>query len=214
MGPLYYIFTSTLLTLPLISLILSRKVNPKQLIKYTFTPLIIIVIYILIGQIGYSFYGDYPEYIIVSIGYFLFSIATFSYPRLLIKKTHRLLIQIIPCSIIILLFINGLFGIVLFPTFEGDYESKIKYNFQSDNYNLETRKFQSSWVTNMYTKYSFDTYKILIPKLIEYKIDETVLRDNKTRLILDHPDSLSIQLRNDTLSFSTTNGEVLHKKIN
>lgn len=83
---------------------------------------------------------------------------------------------------IVLGFLQGLIGIILFIVISQDYDSDKIYRFKNDKTLYETRRYAYVFATLADTKFTYDTYKRFRFLPIEYKIDETVLYGEKNQI--------------------------------
>ncbi len=210
----YFLFLLTFIGFSVLGFVIARKVKLNLLLKHKIFILSFFSIHNLLFYFGLSIEGDYIDYVIFAIEYFTFCWAVFSLNGQLniwIKILRR-----IGIAVVLLGYITGFIGIVLFIVISQDYEIDKVFKFTSNNKDYETRRYTFGFATLSDTRYTFKTYRIfgIIP--IEYKIDESDFFGNKTNLNIGES-ALKIEIyhinNEEQIKFISSNGNVFIKII-
>ena len=203
----YYLFLLTLLGFPILALVIANNAKIDRLLKYKKSFIAFFLIHNLLFWLGLSLKGDYFDYLIFSIEYFIFCLIVF----LLKGQTNLLtrLFSIVSIIGVVFFFIVGLVGILLFIVISMDYETDKIFKFSSNDKSYETRRYAFGFATTSNTRYTFDTYRTFSIFPIEYKIDKTDFFDTETNLrISEHQLKIEILRKNnkEQIRFISTNG--------
>lgn len=176
----YILLLITFLGYPIAGYFLPRGaiVRHKRLLFGVF---LFFAAYDLFRVAGFSFAGDYADYIVLSLEYMLFCMMVWW----LLKsgKTGMKVAGIIGALVIVPVFLAGLIGIVFFIPLTQDMVTDRVYNYKGgDGHNYETRRFSFGFATLDNTRYTFDTYRKFSFLPIEKHIDTSTFFDNKTNL--------------------------------
>lgn len=124
-------------------------------------------------------------------------------------------IRIFGLAWMIVNFIAGCIGIILFLVISQDYQSDRIYNFTSNHVDYEIRRYVFGFATLSDTRYTFETYQHLNFLPIEKFIDKTDFLDTKSNLNPEGTLSFEIckQGKNKVLIFKSNNGASIIKKL-
>jgi len=210
----YYLFLLSFLGFPILALVIANNTKVDRLVKYKKLIIALFVIHNLLFWVGLSLKGDYIDYFIFSIEYFVFCLIAF-----LLKGQTNLwtrLFRIVSLIGVSLLFIVGLVGILLFLIISMDYETDKIFRFTSKDKTYETRRYAFGFATTSDTRYTFETYRTFGIFPIEYKIDKTDFFDTKTNLRISEP-QLKIEIlsknNKEQIHFISTNGNEFIKPL-
>lgn len=208
MTPTYIIYLLTFLGFPILGLLISKYLDFNRSKRYLKWPLILFAIHNILYIFGLSIKGDYPDYIAFSLEYLFFCVTIF----LLFKATTTLskTVGIIGMTVIVVGFIQGIIGILLFIVISQDFETDKIYNFKSDEKHYQTRRYCFGFATLDDTRYTFETYRIYKYLPFEKQINKTDLFELKSDL--DFSDNnFGIEIKESgnkrILEFSSTNGK-------
>jgi len=97
-----------------------------------------------------------------------------------------------------------------------DYECDKVFTYTSDGKDYQTRRYSFGFVTLMWEKYTFDTYRTLKYLPVEYRVDESIFFDNKTKLKIGGDLLFKITQTNNGkyLTIRDTSCQTITKKIN
>jgi len=210
----YYLFLLSFLGFPILALVIANNTKVDRLVKYKKLIIALFVIHNLLFWVGISLKGDYIDYFIFSIEYFVFCLIAF-----LLKGQTNLwtrLFRIVSLIGVSLLFVVGLVGILLFIIISMDYETDKIFRFTSKDKTYETRRYAFGFATTTDTRYTFETYRTFGIFPIEYKIDKTDFFDTKTNLRISEP-QLKIEIlsknNKEQIHFISTNGNEFIKPL-
>jgi len=210
----YYLFLLSFLGFPILALVIANNTKVDRLVKYKKLIIALFVIHNLLFWVGISLKGDYIDYFIFSIEYFVFCLIAF-----LLKGQTNLwtrLFRIVSLIGVSLLFVVGLVGILLFIIISMDYETDKIFRFTSKDKTYETRRYAFGFATTTDTRYTFETYRTFGILPIEYKIDKTDFFDTKTNLRISEP-QLKIEIlsknNKEQIHFISTNGNEFIKPL-
>ena len=210
----YYLFLLSFLGFPILALVIANNTKVDRLVKYKKLIIALFVIHNLLFWVGISLKGDYIDYFIFSIEYFVFCLIAF-----LLKGQTNLwtrLFRIVSLIGVSLLFVVGLVGILLFVIISMDYETDKIFRFTSKDKTYETRRYAFGFATTTDTRYTFETYRTFGIFPIEYKIDKTDFFDTKTNLRISEP-QLKIEIlsknNKEQIHFISTNGNEFIKPL-
>jgi len=199
---------------PILALVIANNTKVDRLVKYKKLIIALFVIHNLLFWVGISLKGDYIDYFIFSIEYFVFCLIAF-----LLKGQTNLwtrLFRIVSLIGVSLLFVVGLVGILLFIIISMDYETDKIFRFTSKDKTYETRRYAFGFATTTDTRYTFETYRTFGIFPIEYKIDKTDFFDTKTNLRISEP-QLKIEIlsknNKEQIHFISTNGNEFIKPL-
>jgi hypothetical protein len=191
MGFPYYLLLIAFVGYPIISLILVEFLSPALIIRGLKFLLPIFLLYNIFRLSGWSFTGDYFDYLLCSFEYLAFSVVVCLAARNKIKFPRA--VRIFGLISFLLGFALGLSGIILFVVVSKEIEADRKFKFNSGEHEYQTRRYSSGFATFSNTKYIFKTYKPGKLAFLEKKIDETVFYDDETELKIGE-DNLKIRL--------------------
>ena len=210
----YYLFLLSFLGFPILALVIANNTKVDRLVKYKKLIIALFVIHNLLFWVGISLKGDYIDYFIFSIEYFVFCLIAF-----LLKGQTNLwtrLFRIVSLIGVSLLFVVGRVGILLFIIISMDYETDKIFRFTSKDKTYETRRYAFGFATTTDTRYTFETYRTFGIFPIEYKIDKTDFFDTKTNLRISEP-QLKIEIlsknNKEQIHFISTNGNEFIKPL-
>ena len=210
----YYLFLLSSLGFPILALVIANNTKVERLVKYKKLIIALFVIHNLLFWVGISLKGDYIDYFIFSIEYFVFCLIAF-----LLKGQTNLwtrLFRIVSLIGVSLLFVVGLVGILLFIIISMDYETDKIFRFTSKDKTYETRRYAFGFATTTDTRYTFETFRTFGIFPIEYKIDKTDFFDTKTNLRISEP-QLKIEIlsknNKEQIHFISTNGNEFIKPL-
>lgn len=199
---------------PIFALVISKKVEIKRYKNIFRIWVGVFLLHNLLFFIGFSFYGDYIDYLIFAVEYFAFCLLMFSI------STDRLYAKVLRILGIIGISFGGLIGLVgilLFIVVSQDYESDKKFRFQCYDDRYEVRRYSFGFATLDDTRYTFETYKTYRYLPIEHKIDKTDFFGMETPLYINE-DKLVIYIvkngDNENLVFKSSNGKLFSKQLN
>lgn len=133
------------------------------------------------------------------------------------EKTSKIrIVGIIGTVVMMLCFIIGVIGILMFIVISQDYDADRKFTFEFNRESYETRRYSFGFATLDDTRYSFETYRTYSFILLERKIDTTWFFDTKTNLLIGEPGLLiNINKKNGRkyIIFKSTNGYSFSKAI-
>lgn len=214
MNPTYIIYLLTFLGFPILGLVISKNIDFDRSKKYLKWILFILAIHNVLFFLHFSIKGDYTDYFIFSLEYLYFSLLV----SLLYKSTNVFLkiFRRVGTTILVIGFLQGLLGIVMFIIISQDYETDKIYNFDLNDKAFQTRRYSFGFVTLDDTRYTFETYRRYKYLPLEKLINKTDLFDLKSELDfrdtnfnVNMKDSSSKQI----LEFSSTNGMKYTKTI-
>ena len=203
----YYLSLLTLLGFPILALVIANNAKIDRLLKYKKSFIVFFLIHNLLFWLGLSLKGDYFDYLIFSVEYFIFCLIVF-----LLKGQTNLwtrLFRIVSIIGVVFFFIVGLVGVLLFIVISMDYETDKIFKFSSNDKSYETRRYAFGFATLSNTKYTFETYRTFSIFPIEYKIDKTDFFDTETNLrISEYQLKIEILRKNnkEQIRFISTNG--------
>ena len=180
----------TFLLFPIIPIVVYQFVQFDKISKFGKAFISCLLLYDILFLFGFSFKGDFTDYLIFSIEYLTFCFAL----CLKSKKAYANLLRFLARTVIVIGFVIGLIGIFIFPVIGQDYKCDKKYHFVSNNKFYETRRYSYGFVTAANTRYTFVTFRQYSFLPIEKKIDKTDIFDTKTNLNVDE-DKLQINLQ-------------------
>lgn len=211
----YYLYLLTFLGFPILVLPISKILNTDFFKKSFKIVISLFLVHNLLFSIGYSIKGDLPDYLVFSFEYLYFCICISMLSKMKINKTF--LLKVLGTIIIGFGFVQGLIGILLFIVIAQDYEADKIYKFKHNETLYQTRRYSFGFVTQMDTKYSFETYKNFKFLPIEKEIDNTILFDSKCKVKFED-DNFKIEIINigniNKLKLSSTDGQSYYKTIN
>lgn len=203
----YVLLLSAFLAFPVIAYVFAERFDFLKHRKLWRSTCFTFAVYDFFLLFGISFSGDFFDYILLAIQYFLVCAGVFSLFR--IKSTWTKILGIIGSILIGFGFIGGLFGILLFIPISQDYVSDKKYNFTFETKSYQTRRYVFGFATTGDTRYSFQTYQAYVFP-IERKVNETDFFSSKTELdfedasfsvaIVKNPKGERIRFSTDTSS--------------
>ncbi len=214
MNPTYSIYLLTFLGFPILGLVISKNIDFDRSKKYLKWILFILAIHNVLFFLHFSIKGDYSDYFIFSLEYLYFSLLV----SLLYKSTNVFfkIFRRVGTTILVIGFLQGLLGIVMFMIISQDYETDKIYNFDLNDKAFQTRRYSFGFVTLDDTRYTFETYRRYKFLPFEKLINKTDLFDLKSELDfrdtnfnVNMKDSSSKQI----LEFSSTNGMKYTKTI-
>jgi len=215
MSTMYYIYLLTFLGYPFIGFQISRFLNVDFFKKGFKILFLLFVVHNLLFSFGCSIKGDYPDYVIFSIEYLFTCISISMLYKIKINKTG--LLKVLGTVLIGIGFIQGLIGILLFIVIVQDFEADKIYKFKHNDILYQTRRYRSGFVTQMDTKYRFETYKNFDLLPIEIKIDDTKLFDTKCKVKFEDKqfkiDIIEVGNKKELKLFSP-DGQSYYKTIN
>jgi hypothetical protein len=177
-------FTFTLLLFTfighlIITGLLTRYIRRETILKWLKAPALFFLIYDCSFYLGYSFRGDYIDYILFSLEYLCFCllIASSSVSKNIFVKILRISGYFITISVVILSVTFG-FIITVVMAQELDCVNKSCFNYGTQKY--EVRRFESGFVTQLEIKQVYDTYQVFGLFPFEKRIDRTILYDLET----------------------------------
>ena len=213
MSPSYFILLAATIVLPTIAIVLNRNFKPKKIFKYLKIPIVFFSVFLVSEVNGYSLMGDYPNYICNALAYFVFVLSILSFPKMFKNPLHTNIIRrtlFVPVGVI---FGIGCFGIFFFLLISEDFDSKETYNIISDSNEYITRKYSSGSATQYHIKYTFETFKTYKYMPIEKRVDNTTFLSEQSKLILNNKDSLQISIKNNLITFNSSNGALFQKQL-
>jgi hypothetical protein len=214
MNPTYIIYLLTFLGFPILGLVISRYLDIEKSKKYLKWTLLFFAIHNILYLLGISINGDYPDYFIFSLEYLFLSLNV----SLLYKATSIYLktFRIIGKVILVIGFLQGLIGIVMFIVVSQDYETDKIYTFKSSNHDYQTRRYSFGFTTLADTRYTFETYRKYNYLPLERLINKTDLFELNSDLnfrddnfIVNVVDSSNKR----TLEFTSTNGKTFRTTV-
>ncbi|WP_419803428.1 hypothetical protein [Mucilaginibacter sp.] len=201
--------------LPIIGIVIANNFDHVWLFKYKKFVIAFFAIYNLLLYFKVSLKGDFADYIILSIEYFVICLFIFS------PKKHKefwiKLLRVVAITGICIGTIVGGIGIFLFPIISQDYTTDKIFYFEHSDKLYETRRYRFGTIGSVDTRYTFNTYRIFSILPFEYKIDKTDFSDLKTNLNISDPNLKIDIIRNinkDKIKFSSTDGKEFTKSIN
>jgi hypothetical protein len=208
MNPTYIIYLLTFLGFPFLGLLISPFLDFNRSKKYLKWILLVFATHNILFYFGLSIKGDYLDYFIFSLEYLFICITI-----LILYKSETIYSKIfryIGTVVIIVGFLQGLIGILLFIVISQDYETDRIYNFKSNGKNYQTRRYSFGFATLEDTRYTFKTYRTYKYLPFEKLINKTDFFDSKSDL--DFRDGhFSIDIKESenkkTIEFSSTNGK-------
>jgi len=197
-GPLmllvYGLLEGSLLAFPVLAYLLCRRVEPKRLLKPCSILVLIGLIHNLFGALGLSLRGDLADYFVVTIEYLAFCCLVFAAFALSRKGDSVLLLSVLGFIPMACGVCASIPGSLLFLFMAQDLVSEHTVHVASAHGRYETRRYASGGATLDATKYTFETYQILILPAFERHLDTTTLFDNRTTLHLGS-ELLTVALR-------------------
>lgn len=180
----------------------------KVSVKTLKTILFVVASHIALFACGISLIGDYIDYTLFSIEYLISIISAFG-----LVSTKNWLLKIPGFIMLTIASVSGLvtilLGFFLFIIMSQDYEADKVYNFNSNGYEYQTRRYSYGFVTSDDITYSFATYRRYAYLPIEYKIDYTYFSSMQSDLNFNEPDQLKLKVINKgsikQLKFTTYN---------
>lgn len=157
MPPSYYIYLLTFLGYPILSLVLHHNLNLWKFSAHWKWIFGVFAIHNVSYYYGLSIKCDYPDYIIFSLEYLFFCLTIFS----LSKSSKRILriSRVLGIFLIVVGFLQGLVGTILFIVVAQDFEADKVYCFKSGGNHYVTRRYSFGFATLDDTRYNFDTYR-------------------------------------------------------
>ena len=212
MDTTYYFFLMTFLLFPIIPIVVYQFIQFDKVSKFVKAVILFLLLYDILFLFGFSFKGDFTDYLIFSIEYLTFCFAL----CLKSKKTYANLLRFLARTFIVIGFVIGLIGIFIFPVIAQDYKCDKKYQFVSNGKGYETRRYSYSFVTAANTRYTFETF-LQYPFLpIEKKIDKTDFFDTKSNVNL-YEDRLQINVQiinnKEKIFFKDNEGNIFSKLL-
>ncbi len=187
-------------------LIISKYVNIKKNKKTIIWLASVFVIHNILFIQGLSFKGDYPDYFVFSIEYLFLSVIIIRLYKL--KDNYSKIFRSIGSILLVIGFLQGLIGILLFIVISQDYETDKIYNFNNNKKSYQTRRYSFGFVTSESIRYSFKTYRRFEYLPFELKINKIDFFDTKCDLNFNDL-NFTVSINDLDLEFSS-NG-VTHK---
>jgi len=209
----YVIYLLTFLGFPILGFNLSKHIDYSRSKKCLILFFILFAIHNILFVLGYSLRGDYPDYVIFSLEYFYFSIII----CLFYKSTHVIvkLISLLGAAVLIVGFLQGVVGILMFIVVSQDFETDKTYCFNYQGNDYQTRRYAFGFATLDDIRYSFETYR-RYDFVFEKLVDKTDLSQLKSGLDLKE-NNFKIGLKSNQektlLEFSSINGKIYRKQI-
>ena len=208
MHPTYILYLLTFLGFPIVGYLISKYVEINVCKKYFKWIFLLFCIHNVLFIAGFSIKGDYPDYVIFSLEYlFLCSIVFFTYRSTSIFPE---IVKIIGTGILVVGFLQGLIGILMFLVVWQDFETDKIYNFNSNNKIYQTRRYSFGFATLDDTRYTFETYRNFNYLPFEKLVNETELFELKNDLDFNS-NKFSIRIKDSSdrqiLEFSSANGK-------
>lgn len=213
----YSLLLITITVFPIAGRLLYRYLDYEKTFKGLILIFLILLTYNILFFLGISLTGDYIDYFIHSVGYFIFCLTIFILFKA--KNIYAKIIAILGSIIISLMFIVGAIGIITFPLMADigrDFKPDKIYHFTSNERRYETRRFSYGSPTGPGEKYTFVTYREYNYLPFEWKVDRTIIFDWDTDLILNAHDpdiSIEISANERQIVFRSINGHFLSKSI-
>lgn len=214
MNPTYFIYLFTFLGFPILGLAISRYLDLKKYKIYLKWAALLFIIHNILFTLGFSIKGDYTDYFIFSFEYLFLSITIallYRFPSVSAK-----LFRVIGTIVLVLGFIQGLIGILMFIVISQDYEADRTYNLHANSTDYQTRRYSFGFATLDDTRYTFETYLHYKHLPFEKLINKTHFFELKTDLnFRDDNFVLNINAsgNNKILEFSSANGEKYARTI-
>ncbi len=142
---------------PLLGLVLSNYVDLQAYKKYFLWAFLLFTTHNLLFYLGFSLKGDYPDYLIFSLEYLYLSLTIYRLYK--VRNLTSKILRGIGTTILILGFLQGVVGILLFIVVSQDYETDQIYTFVSDNKDYQTRRYSFGFATLDDTRHTFETYR-------------------------------------------------------
>lgn len=208
---MYHLLLMTFLVYPVIALALKHSLGDvKKFFKNTLSLVILLLLHNLLFAAGYSIKGDFADYVIFSLEYFIFCIFIVSSYQSSYSFTPAL--RVFGTMALVAGALVGLWGTIFFAVITQDYEADHLFSFQVTEKQYQTRRYSLGFATLADTKYTFETYRQYKAVPFERKIDKTVFLGIQTPLKI-HEKTLRITIDQQTLIFTSTHGEVFSKKL-
>lgn len=213
MVPVYFILIISLLAIPLVVSIISRHIKIGKILPFIKLTYLFLLIYFVLNLFNYSFSGDYPDYIMYSLAYFMFCLAVFNISNLS-KSIFSILFRVFGWVVISVFLIIGFVGIVLFIPAAHEFHSDKQFRFKSNNNSYESRRYNFGFATLNDIKYTFTTYKKFEFLPFEKEIDCTSFLDTKTEVDIAS-DDLKIEILglDSIIIFKSANGQMFKKRL-
>jgi hypothetical protein len=176
----YCLYILTFLIFPTLGLLVSKKPIFTDAIKYNKILAVFFIVHNIAFFCGFSVKGDYLDYILFSIEYFYLTLIVLW----LYKKTDIFskIIRGLGITLLIIGFIQGLIGTIMFLVISQDFETDKIYRFQNIDKSYETRRYSFGFATQIDIRYTFVTYKNINFMPFEQKIDNTDFFGMKSNL--------------------------------
>ena len=215
MNPTYIIYLLTFLGFPFLGLLISKYLDFDRSKKYLMWIFLLFVIHNISYAFGLSIKGDYPDYFIFSLEYLFFCIIIFLLSQW--TTTLTIILRILGTSVLVVGFLQGLIGILLFIVISQDFETDRIYNFTSNEKNYQTRRYSFGFATLDDIRYTFETYRTYRYLPFEKQINKTDFLDTKSDLNF-YDNNFSIKIKQSgnkmILEFSSSNGKQYETTIN
>ena len=211
MDTTYYLFLMTFLLFPIIAIVVYQFIQFDNVSKFIKAVIALLLLYDILFLFGFSFKGDFADYLIFSIEYLILCFAL----CLKSKVTYAKVLRILARTVIIIGLVIGLIGIFIFPVITQDYKCDKTFHFISSDKAYQTRRYSFGFATLESTRYTFVTFRQYSFLPIEKKIDRTDFFDTKTNLNIDDKLSITVQIigKAEKIIFKDNAGHIYAKLL-
>ena len=165
----YCLFLITFLVFPISIEIWSKAIHSERAYSLFKPAFLFFGVHNLFYFWGYSLNGDYIDYSIFSLEYFVFCLAA---NRLYYSENIYLqTIAVLGKGLMWVGFVMGLVGIFMFIVISQKYETDEVFSFDIKDRHYETRRYSYGFVTLLYTSLTYDTYRRYKFFPIEHKMN-------------------------------------------
>jgi hypothetical protein len=199
---LYFLVVITLIVFPIIILLTEGNSFMEKLYEYKMSIIYFFCIHNFLFLLGLSLKGDHIDYFIFSLEYSCINWLMFNQ-----KEPSSKILCFIGFGLGLLIAYILPF-IILIMSLKSD--KTFKYTCNEKTY--ETRRYSFGGANLDNTTYYFNTYRTLNLIPIEYKIDDSSFVDNETSLSIGE-DELKVEIKNNTITFISTNGNKYSKTV-
>jgi hypothetical protein len=212
MTPTYILYLITFLGFPILGFIIARHLDFEKSKKYLRSSFLVFVVHNILFFFGLSFKGDYSDYFVFSLEYLFLSLVICLLYKL--TSSYAKILRTFGTIALVIGFLQGLIGIVMFIVISQDFETDTTYHFSSNNMTYQSRRYSFGFATLDDTRYTFETYREYDYLPFEKLINETDLFEFKSGLDFKNINiNIKYGIGGRILEFSSPNGKIFTTSI-